>query len=128
MKKRKPIYISIIYIVAIALVCSFEYWLLLEKHYLFSDFIFPVIVNLACILIAYILSLFKKIKLIIIDGFFFENFVIVTLLEYYLLEINWDVVLLCMGYLMIALVMTVDSFEYIKTTFTNYLKQKDLEL
>lgn len=71
MKKRKRIYISIIYIVAIALVCSFEYWLLLEKHYLFSNFIFPLIVHLACILLACILIAFKK-KFKIVLNFFFK--------------------------------------------------------
>lgn len=95
-----------------ALVCSFEYWLLLEKHYLFSDFIFPAIVDLACILIAYILILFKKIKLFQIDAVFFLNFLGVTLLEYVLLGINWEVLSLCMSGLILAFVLIVDSFEY----------------
>ncbi len=110
MKKRKRIYIPIIYIVSILLVCSFEYWLLLEKHYLFSNFIFPLIINLACILLACILIAFKKIKLFQIVSFFFVNFVIAIHLEYVLLGINWEVFSLYMSGLTLAFVMTVLSF------------------
>lgn len=95
-----------IYIVSILFIGLVEYRLLQQKYYLVSNFIFPSIIVLVCILILY-----KKIKLFKIVSFFFINFLIVILLEYFLLGINREVVSFCMIYLIVAYIFSVDSFK-----------------
>lgn len=102
MKKRTSIYIStIIYMVTLSLVGIFEYWLLLKDYYLIASFIFPSIIMLICMFIVY-----KQKSLGKIISVFFLNSIILVLLEYVVLGLDWEIIGLCLSFLIIIYICT----------------------